>query len=309
MDGRIKSLISKLENEIKNCNVNLLKMFPVEKYLTFIEHYPKYAGYNYRSDEVERYCIAIAHNSDTNTLEVYHKLLVINLVSRAQNKFRQLDLPNEVKKYYSKDFNRIVSQVETSKNNKGYYVSTNDNFCKDLSISSLRLFPIGARKYELSIFPIKRCIRKGWGQFVKMLIYFVFVTRGIAPFLTGHYDTNDPDFIKEFKIEGQIFAYRIISEVMKLNPGIKGYYGINWINDPQIERISPRLSYIRYANIACGCKYFYLGANRSSIKNATMKSPTRRRLYDEGNYLPENYAFVFSRKQMIDWADQRRWYW
>ena len=63
-----------------------------------------------------------------------------------------------------------------------------------------------------------------------------------------------------------ILAYRMIAGVMKLNPDIKGYFGINWINDPQIERISPRLSYIRYMNIACGCSHFYLGANDESIK-------------------------------------------
>ena len=308
-DNRYISLISTLENAIKTCDADLLEKYPVDEYITYLEQYPTYAGYKYCSDEVERFCNIIESNGDKEVMETYHKLLLIRLVHKNRNKFKQLMLPEEIKSDYRKDFNRIVSQVENRQSPKGYFLYKNDRFYKDLAICSLRLFPVGARKYELTIFPIKRFMRKGWRQFAKLLIYLAFETRGLAPFLTGHYDTDDPGFMKEFNLEDFIHAYRTIAEVMKLNPGIKGYYGINWLNDPQIERISPHLAYIRYMNIACGCRYFCLGANASTIKNATMKSPSRRKLYHDGKYFPENYAFAFSRKRLIDWADQRSWHW
>ena len=54
---KLKSVINNLELEINNSNNNLLKIFPVKKYINLIDKYPKYAGLQYRSKEVERYCI------------------------------------------------------------------------------------------------------------------------------------------------------------------------------------------------------------------------------------------------------------
>ena len=156
--------------------------------------------------------------SSVNMLEAYHKLIFIRLIDNSQKKIKQLNLPDEVKNNYQNDFNRILLQMENDQGPKGYYLYTNDRFFKDLAICCLRLFPVGARKYELSVFPIKRFLRKGYGQLVKLLIYLILETRGIAPFLTGHYDTEDPDFMDEFNLKGFMHAYRMIAKVMKMNP-------------------------------------------------------------------------------------------
>ena len=201
-DERLKNLLSKIEIGIKTCDPQFFGLFPVEAYIDSIERYPKYAGLKYCSDNIERCCAAIASRSGIDTLEDYHKLILIHLIYNSREKIRQLNLPDEVKNDYQKDFNRILSQMEDGQGPKGYYLYTNDRFFKDISLCCLRLFPIGARKFELSLFPIKLFMRKGYGQLVKLLIYLTVETRGIAPFLTGHYDTEDPDFMDEFNLKG-----------------------------------------------------------------------------------------------------------
>ena len=308
-DAKLYDLISTLEKQIRVSHADVFEKVPIEAYISATQQYPKLTGYKYHSNEVQRYCAIIEGRSNQRVLETYHKLLLIRLIAENRQHLKWLTFPENVIHYYHEDFGRIISQIEDNHVPSGYYLYTNDRFFKDLAICCLRLFPVGARKFELSIFPVKRFLKNGWRQFTRLMLYLVFDTKGFAPFLTGHYDTDDPNFLSQFNVEGFLGAYRTIAEIMKMNAGIKGYFGINWLNDPQIERISPRLAYIRYMNIACGCRYYCLGPNESSIKNATMKSPTRKRLHQDGKYVPANYAFVYSRKQLIDWAEQYSWHW
>ena len=299
----------KLGGQIDKINSGLLSGDPVNEYIKLLDQYPQYVGYKHRSERLNRFCDSLLSGGDLAMLESFHKMLLLQLIRRSQRKVERLILPDSVKHYYHEDFKRILAAIEHDESPKGYYQYSNDRFNKDLAICRLHLFPIGARKYEMSKFPIKRFIGKGWKQFIKISLFLIFKTRGIAPFLTGHYDTVDPKFLKSFNAEGSIMAYRILTEVMKLNPSIKGYYAISWFDDPQLERISPHLAYIRYMNVAMGSKNFCLGTNAAAVGNATAKSKHRRKLFQEGKYIPQNYAFVYSRKKMLAWADSDEWYW
>jgi len=306
---KIKSVINQLELEINNYNDGLLKTFPLKKYIDLIDKYPEHAGLQYRSSEVERYCEDIVASSNFQILELYHKLLIATLISTFENKLKNKKLPNEVKQYYFKDFNRIIGQIENDTDFSGYYRYPNYFFSMDISICNLRMFPIGGRKYHLSRFPIRKFLNKGGRQFVSILLFLIFEARGKEPFLRVHYDTHDPSFMDGFTLEGLIYSNRILADVMKMNPQIRGKIGTSWIGDPQIERISPRLAYIRYFEIANGARYFYLGPSDKAAKDATKKSSTRRRLYNEGKYVPSDYLEAWSRKSLIKWTNKLKWYW
>jgi len=306
---KLKSIINNLKLEINNSNNNLLKIFPVKKYINLIDKYPKYARLQYCSSEVERYCKDIIENSNLQILELYHKLLVVTLISSSENSLKNKKLPDEVRQYYFKYFERMVGQIENETGFSGYYLYPNYHFCMDISICSLRMFPIGGRKYHLSRFPLRKFLNKGGKQLISVMLFLIFETRGKEPFLRVHYDTHDPSFMDGFTLEGFIYSNRILADVMKMNPQIKGKIGTSWIGDPQIERISPRLAYIRYFVIANGANFFYLGSSDKAAKDATKKSSTRRRLYSEGKYVPSDYLEAWSRKSMIKWANKLKWYW
>ena len=306
---KLKSIINNLELEINNYNNDLLKMFPLKKYINLIDKYPKYAGLQYCSSDVEGYCKDIIGSSNFQILELYHKLLIVTLISTSENSVKNKKLPNEVKQYYFKDFDRIIGQIENDTDFSGYYLYPNYHFCMDISTCSLRVFPIGGRKYHLSRFPVRKFLNKGGRQFVSVMLFLIFETGGKEPFLRVHYDTHDPSFRDGWTLEGLIYSSRILADVMKMNPQIKGKIGTSWLGDPQIERISPRLAYIRYFVIANGANFFYLGSSDKAAKDATKKSATRRRLYSEGEYVPSDYLEAWSRKSMIKWANKLKWYW
>ena len=306
---QIKFLSNRLELEINRHHDKLLSMFPIERYVNLLDDYPNYAGPAFCSDEVEIYCKDIIRTTDTKIMGLYHKLLIVNLIAGAENKVKSKNLPDEVKQYYFKDFNRIVRQIDIDLESYEYYLHSNDSFGKDLAICSLRMFPIGGRKYHYCRFPVRNFLTKRREELIKVILFLIFETRGIEPFLRSHYDTHDPNFMDEFTLKGIIYSHRLVAKVMKMNPQIKGELGASWIGDPQIERISPRLAYIRYFHIANGARYFKIGPRDSAAINATMKSRTRKKLFKEGKYLPSDFLDVWSRKSMIKWADKLNWYW
>jgi len=68
--------------------------------------------------------------------------------------------------------------------------------------------------------------------------------------------------------------------------------------------VSPRLAYIREQPEQNGASFFRIAPNPDS--GALAKSATRRRLYEEGKYVPTEYCMVWPRKAMIRWAEKHR---
>ena len=72
---------------------------------------------------------------------------------------------------------------------------------------------------------------------------------------------------------------------------MKGVFGAAWFRDPALTRISPRLACLRTMVTDHGGRLFPLGpCGADGIRDATAKSPTRRRLYEEGAYTPMSYS-------------------
>ena len=55
-----------------------------------------------------------------------------------------------------------------------------------------------------------------------------------------------------------------------------------------------------------GGRLFYYGSSEAMIKDALFKSPTRRRLYEEGLYVPRSFIRIWPRNELIEWADRSK---
>lgn len=78
---KLQSVINNLESEINNYDNTILEIFPLRNYINLIDKYPEHAGLQYCSSEVERYCVDIIESSNLQILELYHKLLMVTLIS------------------------------------------------------------------------------------------------------------------------------------------------------------------------------------------------------------------------------------
>jgi hypothetical protein len=112
--------------------------------------------------------------------------------------------------------------------------------------------------------------------------------------------------LNDFNERGWDNCFLRIAELLERKKDIRGLVGTSWFYDPQLLKISPRLAYLRQRPLERGAFLLRHRTGSVDIENATMKSETRLRLYQEGKYTPIVLSIVWPRKDLICWADQAR---
>jgi len=297
----------RLRDEIRLSADSLLDKYPVDRYIQFLDRYPTISksGYHYVSPDVKTYTESILNDSSEDILEKYHQLVLIELILRNKDKIVKQELPDEIKKQYDKNFDRILNNISSKKEELGFYLYPNDKFCKDLAVCTQKMIPVGCRKLVSSPCPQRFVLKKGLGQFISGMSFVLFRLGGIRPTLyVMHTDSHDPDLMAEFNVEGWTRTLLVVAELLKQKKEVKGVFATSWFYDPNLEEVSPRLNYNRKIITDNGGKVFYIGPSEQTTKDALTKSETRRRLYSEGKYVPTNYIIFWSRKKLLEWASK-----
>ena len=289
--------------EIRKKNCSFLDKYPPKRYIGLIKKYHPIGFYNYVSEDVKNICKGIIDNYNQTFLESFHKLILLSLICENCEKIYNNNLPEEVQSFYLINFERISEEIEIDSYKRPYLYS-NDKFCKDLAVCSMRMIPAGAQKIHLTSLSRRFIIRKGARQFFKAMAFILLELKGFQPLFGMHTDSNDPHLMSDFNEEGWIKFYKRVAMIFKLNKKVKGIVGSSWFFDPVLEKISPRLSYLRRIVTDNGGEIFYLGTNEQSIRDSTLKSKTRKKLYDEGEYMPTSYLLIWPRNKLINWSEK-----
>ncbi len=334
-EAKIQS--QELTNRIMKMKSDILECFPFQKLKEEVDNYPELEGYKYTSPNILNFYQKTAQTSSMNLLELYNQYIICRFISEAEYKLQQKNLPEEIIAIYIQNFKRITAQIKESSNLSGLYLYPNDSFAKDLAVSNLRMIPAGAQKLNLAFFPKKVMLQEGTKQFFDVLSLALFKTGGVKysskrprgsmqrtglskffkeksllffdilgfrPFFDMHTDTHDPDLMSDFNAEGWIRFYKRCADILKSNTYIGGVRGTSWFFDPKIKEVSPRLSYLQDIVLENGGRSFYIGPSDDAVKDATLKSKTRRKLYEEGKYFPTRYMLIWPRKSLIKWSLQ-----
>jgi hypothetical protein len=215
-------------------------------------------------------------------------------IRQQQGEYRRL--PPLCAYYHATQLQRIANDSDTTAD---WLDLDNDIFQKEFGIASLRLYVGGPNLIDYRCGVSRRImLRDG---IVKALPKIRFMTRlgGFKPYLQGHLHIFTLDSFNE---EGRNDFYRCCVELYALHPDCLGTICCSWYYDPAVDAISPWLSYLRAVPLSQGARLFFVTNGGNAIVNATAKSRTRRRLYEEGKYLPKNYMFVWGRNDQIRWA-------
>ena len=289
-----------LEENIVKLNNNVLTKFPKDKYVGYLKSYPRISTYGYVSREIESLCKNLLNESSEQALEVYHKLILVELMIQALENLKFKRFPSEIEQLYEINFDRILQGVKSGEFT-GFYNYSHDMFKKDLALCNMKLIPAGAQKLNLARVPRKFLFRNGARQFLRGLVYIITELRGTTLF-DMHTDSYDRNLLAEFTEEGWRAFLRRTAELLELYPDVKGVFGSAWVVDPKIEEISPRLGYVRRLFTECGGVHFFNGISATGIQDAIAKSATRKQLYETGKYMPRNYLSIVSRRRLIAWA-------
>lgn len=243
---------------------------------------------------------AASHGPHTATLA--NRWLLARLAETFDATAAPLPLPPEVLAGYPAHIARILRQAEELPD-EAFDVSR-DSFQKDLGLLTFRLIPVGVFFGDAEAPVSRRYARRGG---VRQLLRYLRVIRlechGRDPFLSLH--------LNEAALEGWgeaafVPSHLAAAAVLELNPRLKGVTGGGSIIDPQLDRVAPHLAWVRKRTVAAGGSVFYLRHDQAGTSGALTRSETRRRLFAEGQYVPQLWLRVWPRRALLRWAAKQR---
>ena len=254
------------------------------------EHY-KYFGSAAR-DIVER----ITASCGAPATRAFLRAALERTISTWVNAGRYQQLPPLCAYFHARQLDRIARDFDTA---AGWLDLRDDLFQKEFGIVSLRLYVAGAElvDYRCGI-PRSIVLRQGAGKIVPSIALMLRLG-GFKPYFQSHLHAFN---LAAFNEGGRNDLYRCCAELYALHPECLGMFGSSWFYDPALDQVSPRLSYLRKVPLEGGAHLFYVHDGREAINNAIAKSATRRKLYEQGKYMPRMYTLIWGRKKQIEWA-------
>ena len=300
MKDTIASQLHELRQNLNAINNQLLPNFPESQYYETLKDFPLTANYHIIPPSLRDNLDDIKSKYGQKTTAIYHKLTLCFLIKEALEDPRlKEDFPESIVSFYNRHFTWVLQNIQNNTDD-AYYEYSNDLFLKDLNVCSLRMFPFGAHTVELAAMSRRFIVDYGIRQLLEASSFYVAKMRSNTPFYHIHLDTR---WVADFNQIGWYRFFKTMAEMLKRNPHIKGVFGSSWFYDPHLEKISPGLSYLRRMPEQGGAKVFKFGSTALDITNATYKSPARKKMYEEGQYLPTSYIFIWPRYELMQWAD------
>jgi hypothetical protein len=299
---RAAALVLELESRLERSHPGLLDEFPPQQYIDELDASQTYGGYGKVPVAVGESCARIAEAAGLDTLDLYHRLILSTLIAAFDHRRQAERLPESIVSQCAIEFHRILSQFETTK--PRFYLHGNDLFAKDLAICRGKLLPCGAELVDvLSGVPRRLALTGGVVQMLQVAWFFSTRLRGFRPLYEMHLD---PRSLGQFTPRGWDSCYLRIADVLELDSRIRGVFGSSWWFDPEAERITPSIGFLRQRPLGGGARIFRVGPDEAAVRNAIKFSKVRKELYEQGIYAPSNYLMVWARDDLLRWAREMR---
>jgi len=293
-----------LQKELASIGRNIISRFPLSDYINTIKTNTgiRKLLYFHRARKLSRTYEQIKSQNGTHALSLYLKLVLCWFISDSLERLKHEKLPDEIVHLYHQWFQWVLDDF--SKQPDDYYNQRSESFALDMMICSLRNIPVGgSRIVETRIVGLRPFYSGGVKQFFGYLYFVLFKARGFSPYFSEHIAARN---LRHFNEHEMNLSYQRIAELMKLNPRVKGFYCRSWFLDPKLEDISPNLEYLRKVPLQNGAKLFAAGSAKKDLRHALAVSAKRRRLYEQGKYLPTGYSYVWPRKEFLNFGTKDR---
>ncbi|MBA6412696.1 hypothetical protein H2508_06170 [Parahaliea sp. F7430] len=229
--------------------------------------------------------------ADPRLVEAYNRFLLAYLLSEFHPSRCPLILTESIKELFDAQIKRLNNSCEQGSTD--HFTLHNDSFRKDLAIATGRLIPLGAEFAQVNAgIPRRLLISGGAKQFCRFGAFMIRQKGQLSGFLELH---AHPHYLDDFNPEGWTLCLKRLAKLLQHNPNLPGVFSSSWFLDPQLERISPRLAYLREQTIASGAQLFYVGPDTTGNSGAINRSPTRRILFERGEYTPVIYTRIWTR--------------
>lgn len=279
---------------------SLISEFPVSGIIESFDRLPADSQYTAIPERVAKVWRSMSEQYGPEVVSHYQSVTLLELMKRFQDRARDHRYTKTILKRFANTFERITGHIEDPEFLD--YGTVNDLFLKDLSLCRQKMFPAGARIIEeYSGLPRSLAFRAGPMQTLRFLRATILEAGGFKTFYQVHTHLLELD---NFNERGWENMFLWLSQMMEINPHIRGVFCASWLYDPALEWVSPHLVYMRESALEKGATLLYASSDPDS--GALFKSRTRRRLFQEGKYVPKTYYLVSPRPVALKWLRSQR---
>lgn len=273
---------------------DLVRDWPVPSFLAAFEGQDPYLGYHHLPASVlDKWQSAMDRHGGICG-SAYLALVLLDLIEGFASRFARSGLTARFLPEFHGQLNRILTEIEAGAE-PGLSLDS-DLFLKDFGICRMTLIPcVSHLIYRHSGVPLRLILRQRLRDKIRAAWMVGVRTRGRKPFLENHVHLSMRGHFDE---AGRARCYGLVAELLRLWPETRGLVGSSWYYDPAIPRISPKIGYLRLGPERAGALFLDNGGGVAA-RGALSRSPTRRRLYEEGRYEPHNYFMIWARRDII----------
>lgn len=211
------------------------------------------------------------------------------------------DLPDNVKAYYPAEFERLALDLQCTSENSYERRNLLANYTRFLFCLTV---PCGAQDLDLrDKIPFSSPILATWREQSLKSLFNYFEVAGWGIWFRPHTNTFR---LEEFNETGFDEFYARVAQLLQRRPKVRGLALTSWFYDPALLSISPRLSFLQTRPQERGAHLMKHGSSTHAANFATRTSETRRKLYEEGKYVPTEYSLIWRREDILHWYSNLR---
>jgi hypothetical protein len=269
-----------------------------DEVLSNISRYRKMADFKRPVEKVEAIFLRKMSHQSQDIQVILKRALVAKLAFQLPAIVEKMNLPASILALYPDAFGRLADFLKSAGNEQ--YDSTSEFFSKDVRFVLGLTIPNGMSVFDMiSRVPVLSVILSVFRSRKVSGIIRYLRAGGTEPWFRGHVDSRYVTEVNERGFDNFFFR---LAEVLEREKDIRGYVGTSWLHAPQLPEISPRLAYFQKYPREGGAFLLRHGSQSSDIDDAIKTSETRRRLYQEGKYIPVCYSMLWPRRELIDWT-------
>ncbi len=271
-----------------------------DKILLNLPQYARMGDFRQPVEKIDAIFLKKASLLSQNEQIILKRALVAKLALNLPKMIDKMNLPSSILELYPDAFARLADFLKRPSIDA--YNVTSDYFRKDIRFALGLTVPCGTFVVDMfSRYRFRTVIRSFLRSGNIMVVLRYLKIKGYGPWFHMHIDQRYTNDLNEHAHDQM---YLRIAELLKRNKHIRGTTGSSWLYDPQLLKISTRHAYIQLRPVERGA--FLVRHGKGNVEQATMTSKSRRRLYEEGKYMPREYSMLWPRKELIAWAEQKR---
>ena len=293
----LQERIERLQVDIDALNPDVCSRFPISVYIEDVKSFPQFRIHSYFRPRRKRILSEIEKRYGPLAYALYQKLALASFMKDSLDRLKSKHFPEGVIRQIDSWYQRVVQDFDRQPDS--YYDISKLDFKIDFGVCCLKNVPIGGAWFvQLHMVNPRVFLTFDIRRIKQILGCIVFRTRGLSPYCIIH---TVPRYMLRFNCRQMNMAYKEIGELMNCYPGIKGIFRKSWFLDPNLEDVSPEITYLREIPQHNGAVLFEAGTTRQDVRDALAFSPYRRKLYEEGKFLPTVYGYIWPRKEFLEW--------